>query len=167
MPIAGWTTSTGLPQLLQNWRWLASVFLNMPSLSAPFTTRTLAAGQSAAAWIGAPSQPRHELQWQYAWTLGSPDTSSSTAPQKQEPLRVLIGASSGPGRLSCRRRGGCQRQAPSAASPSAGRRSRPPEAVLWHRRRTYSFGRRDWVAGAGVPETSAPASRGSGTMKKR
>jgi hypothetical protein len=64
MPIAGCRTSTGLPQLVQNWRWLASVFLNMPSLSAPFTTLMVGVGQSVAAWMGAPSHPRHELQWQ-------------------------------------------------------------------------------------------------------
>jgi hypothetical protein len=64
MPIAGCSTSTGAPQLVQNWRWLLSVFLYMPSFSFPFTTFTLAAGQSVKAWIGAPSQPRQELQWQ-------------------------------------------------------------------------------------------------------
>jgi hypothetical protein len=31
-------------------------------LSAPFVTLTLVAGQSAAAWMGALNQPRHELQ---------------------------------------------------------------------------------------------------------
>src|SRR5262245_18923498 len=80
MPIAGWRTSTGVPQSRQNWRWLASVFLNTPSRSSPRTTRTLSVGQSAAAWIGAPSQPRHELQWQYAITAGSPLISVWTFP---------------------------------------------------------------------------------------
>ena len=68
--------STGLPQDVQNWRWLASVFLMSPSFSLPFTTRTLAAGHSVSAWIGAPSQPRHELQWQNAWAEGSPVSSN-------------------------------------------------------------------------------------------
>jgi hypothetical protein len=45
------------------------------------TTLTLSAGHNAAAWIGALSQPRHELQWQYACTAGSPLISSLTAPQ--------------------------------------------------------------------------------------
>src|SRR5215468_6574546 len=80
MPKPGCPTSTGAPQPVQNWRWLFSVRLYMPSLSAPFTTFTLVAGQRLAAWIGAPSQPRHELQWQYTCTAGSPVISSCTAP---------------------------------------------------------------------------------------
>src|SRR5215468_11319720 len=83
MPMAGCPTSTGAPQLLQNWRWLFSVRLYMPSLSAPFTTFTLVAGQRLAAWIGAPSQLRQELQWQYTCAAGSPVISSCTAPQAQ------------------------------------------------------------------------------------
>jgi hypothetical protein len=50
-------------------------------LSAPFVILTLGVGQSAAAWSGALSQPRHELQWQIACTAGSPVISSWTAPQ--------------------------------------------------------------------------------------
>ncbi len=62
MPSVGWRTSTGLPQLVQKCRWLASVFLKTPSLSAPFTMATFGVGQSAAAWIGAPSHPRQDSQ---------------------------------------------------------------------------------------------------------
>src|SRR5712691_4702228 len=76
----GCPTSTGAPQLVQNWRWLFSVLLYIPSLSAPFTTFTFDAGHRLAAWIGAPSQLRQELQWQYTCTAGSPLISSCTAP---------------------------------------------------------------------------------------
>src|SRR5712691_12032311 len=76
----GCPTSTGAPQLVQNWRWLFSVRLYIPSLSAPFTTFTFDAGHRLAAWIGAPSQLRQELQWQYTCTAGSPLISSCTAP---------------------------------------------------------------------------------------
>ena len=47
------------------------------------TTFTLGEGHNAAAWIGALSQLRHEVQWQYACTAGSPVTSSWTATQAQ------------------------------------------------------------------------------------
>src|SRR5215468_11188826 len=89
MPMAGCPTSTGAPQLLQNWRWLFSVRLYMPSLSAPFTTFTLVAGHRLAAWIGAPSQLRQELQWQYTWAAGSPVISSWTAPHAHPLLYVV------------------------------------------------------------------------------
>src|SRR4029077_15604953 len=91
--------STGVPQDVQNWRWLASVFLTSPSFSSPFTTRTLAAGHSVAAGIGAPSQPRHELQWQYTWTEGSPLSSTWTAPQKQWLSRFSLAIENPPSRF--------------------------------------------------------------------
>ena len=62
MPIAGWRTNTGEPHEVQKLRRLFSVRLVMPILSAPFFTLTFGVGQSVAAWIGAPSQLRHELQ---------------------------------------------------------------------------------------------------------
>jgi len=46
-------------------------------------TWTLEFGHSVAPWIGALSQVRQELQWQYTWTGGSPDSSSWTAPHGQ------------------------------------------------------------------------------------
>src|SRR5262245_48600449 len=89
MPMPGCPTSTGAPQAVQNWRWLFSVLLYRPSLSAPFVTLTFGVGHRLAAWTGAPSQPRQELQWQYAWTVGSPVISIWTAPHAQPALYVF------------------------------------------------------------------------------
>ena len=48
---------------------LSKPFIERPKatilLSAPFTTFTFDVGHRLAAWIGAPSQLRQELQWQY------------------------------------------------------------------------------------------------------
>src|SRR5205823_4482103 len=50
---------------------------------------TFGVGHRLAAWIGAPSQPRQELQWQYTWNAGSPVISSWTAPHAQPALCVF------------------------------------------------------------------------------
>ncbi len=83
MPIPGWPTRTAAPQLLQNCRWLFSVRLYMPRLSAPCTTLTFGVGHNVAECTGALSQLRQELQWQYTCTAGSPVISTCTAPQAQ------------------------------------------------------------------------------------
>src|SRR4029450_2388247 len=89
IPKLGCPTSTGAPQLVQNCRWLFSVLLYIPSLSAPLVTFTFDSGHRLAAWIGAPSQLRHELQWQYTCTAGAPLISSCTAPHAHPLLYVF------------------------------------------------------------------------------
>src|SRR5262245_49736950 len=91
IPRLGCRMRTGLPHAVQKCRWLASVFLKTASLSAPLTTFTFRVGQSVAAWSGEPSQPRHELQWQYACAAGSPLIATWTAPQKQPLLYEVSG----------------------------------------------------------------------------
>src|SRR4030095_5762376 len=83
MPMAGCSTITRPPHCRQNWRWLASVFLKVPS--SPRTSFTFALGQSVAPWTGALSQVRHDSQWQNAITAGAPVTSISVDLQMHAP----------------------------------------------------------------------------------
>src|SRR5690242_16726244 len=59
-------------------------------LSAPRVTRTAFGFHRLNALTGPPDQDRQERQWQYPIASGAPETSSSTAPQKQFPVNVIM-----------------------------------------------------------------------------
>jgi len=59
-------------------------------LSAPLVTLTESGFHSENAFTGPADQWRQDSQWQYPIASGDPDTSSSTAPQKQLPLTDVL-----------------------------------------------------------------------------
>src|SRR5262249_55359698 len=133
--------------------------------------RTLAAGHRVAAWIGAPSQPRHELQWQNAWAEGSPVSSTWTAPQKQWLSRFSVAIGNPPSRL-CERSPGCVRpdattiRSKSRESVAGGGQGRPlgPSAVHTGASAGSTLRRPSRVPGRSFPRQRPPA---AGTMMPR
>ncbi len=63
-PRLGCSTMTLPPHLVQYWRSLISLLLNLPRNCRPLGTRTLSAFHKVKALIGMPEYFLHALQWQ-------------------------------------------------------------------------------------------------------